>query len=520
MEYFARATSGDLVSEGAFGTGAEAKMFGLELQAGIEWTIVVGVREKSTSKSIPERAVYLSSTWKVTPDPAAPTISHNFVPVPNTSGGTGSIALKINYSPSLYEITPKFVDGPDSVNLDALNFENWAYDSADGGRIYKRSSIPSGKYELCLDFKNTDSQVLVYSTIQSVTVANGMITDSWVADSSSSAVSPISAAGEFKFDSSAGGNAQALMAAFLGTNLFVGKVSDDCAAPDDSNSGNYLSPLKTVTGAVKKIAKAGSCGADYVIRVSGEVSGDGINSAATITSSLISTSNAKSLTIIGTSGSDTDCIKSASSQASAVNISTNVPITFKKIKIMGSKSGSGTGAAINAFGSSKVTIDEGSLITGGKVGVSVTGDSTKVTMKGGSFSGNDADVYLESGKVLTVDCNLSDVADKGIVVSLASWTRGTQFIEAGEHLSAITEDIVKKFDFTKTGWDTPIYASNKKAKIDADIFVAANGVDKDSENVENTIGNKAYPFASIKLASKYLDASHGTIYVCGSVSGA
>ena len=516
MEYFARATSGDLVSEGAFGTGAEAKMFGLELQAGIEWTIVVGVREKSASKPILARTVYLSSTWKVTPDPAAPTISHNFVPVPNTSGGTGSIALKIKYSPSLYEITPKFVDGPDSVNLDALNFENWTFIAADDGRIYKRSSIPSGKYELCLDFKNTDSQVLVYSTIQSVTVANGMITNSWVADSSSSAVSPISAAGEFNFNS----NASTLMASFLGTNLFVGKVSDDCDAPADTNSGNYLSPLKTVTGAVKKIAQAGSGGADYVIRVSGEVSGDGINSAANITSALISTSNAKSLTIIGTSGSDTDCIKSASSQASAVNITTNVPITFKKIKIMGSKSGSGAGAAINAFGGSKVTIDEGSLITGGKIGVNITGDSTKVTMKGGSFSGNDADVYLESGKVLTVDCNLSDVADKGIVVSLQSWTRGTQFLEAGASLGTLSDAIVGKFDFTKTGWDTPIDASNKKATIDADIFVAANGVDKDSENVENTIGNKNYPFASIKQASKYLDASHGTIYVSGSVSGA
>ena len=190
MEYFARATSGDLVSEGAFGTGAEAKMFGLELQAGIEWTIVVGVREKSPSKPIPARTVYLSSTWKVTPDPAAPTISHNFVPVPNTSGGTGSIALKINYSPSLYEVKLKFVDGPSG--FEALNVENWTFIAADGGQIYKRSSIPSGKYELCLDFKNTDSQVLVYSTIQSVTVANGMQTDSWVADSSSSAVSPIS----------------------------------------------------------------------------------------------------------------------------------------------------------------------------------------------------------------------------------------------------------------------------------------------------------------------------------------
>lgn len=516
MEYFARATSGDLVSEGVFGTGAEAKMFGLELQAGIEWTIVVGVREKSTSKPIPERTVYLSSTWKVTPDPAAPTISHNFVPVPNTSGETGSIALKINYSPSLYEITPKFVDGPDSVNLDALNFD---YDPADGGRIYKWSSIPSGKYELCLEFKTTTSpQVLVYSTIQSVTVANGMQTDSWVADSSSSAVSPISAAGEFKFDSSAGGNAQALMSAFLGTNLFVGKVSDDCAAPDDTNSGNYLSPLKTVTGAVRKIAAAGNSNADYVIRVSGKV--EGTNSASPAVIQAISTSNAKSLTIIGTSGSDTDCIKSASSQAPAVSISTNVPITFKKIKIMGSKSGAGPGEAINAFGGSKVTIDEGSLITGGKVGVNVTGDSTKVTMTGGSFSGNDADVYLESGKVLTVDCNLSNVADKGIVVSLASWTRGTQFIEAGASLGTLSGAIVGKFDFTTPGWDTPTYDSDKKAKIDADIYVAANGVDKDSENVENTIGNKNYPFASIKQASKYLDASHGTIYVSGSVSGA
>ena len=514
MEYFARATSGNLVSEGAFGTGAEAKMFGLELQAGIEWTIVVGVREKSTTKPIPARTVYLSSTWKVTPDPAAPTISHNFVPVPNTSGGTGSIALKIKYSPSLYEITPKFVDGPSG--FETLNDENWTKLEKSDGWIFQLSGVKSGKYELCLDFTNTASQVLVYSTIQSVTVANGMITDSWVADSSSSAVSPISAAGEFKFDSSAGGNAQTLMAAFLGTNLFVGKVSDDCAAPSDTNSGNYLSPLATVTAAVEKIASFGNKDSDYFVRVSGTVGAMGSRLPADI-ESISKSSNAKSLTIIGTSGSNADCIKTASAANPAVKVSTDVPVTFKNIKIMGVSGGMGSGMAISAFGGSKVTIDEGCLITGGKVGVSVTGDSTKVTMKGGSFSGNDADVYLESGKVLTVDCNLSNVADKGIVVSLESWTRGTQFLEAGASLGTLSDAIVGKFDFTKTGWDTPIDASNKKATIDADIYVAANGVDKDSENVENTIGNKAYPFKTIAKAAALLDASHNKICIDGSV---
>lgn len=516
MEYFARATSGDLVSEGAFGSGAEAKMFGLELQAGIEWTIVVGVREKSTQKPIPARTVYLSSTWKVKPDPAAPTISHNFVPVPNTSGGTGSIALKIKYSPSLYEITPKFVDGPSG--FEALNDENWTKLEKSDGWIFQLSGVKSGKYELCLDFKVKSTNEIVYSTIQSVTVANGMTTDSWVADSSSSAVSPISASGEFNFNS----NASTLMAAFLGTNLFVGKVSDDCDAPADTNSGNYLSPLATVTAAVEKIASFGNKDSDYFVRVSGTVGAMGSRLPADI-ESISKSSNAKSLTIIGTSGSNADCIKTASAANPAVKVSTDVPVTFKNIKIMGVSGGMGSGMAISAFGGSNVTIDEGCLITGGKVGVSVTGDSTKVTMKGGSFSGNDADVYLASEKVLTVDCNLSDVADKGIVVSLQSWTRGTQFIESGEHLSAITEDIVKKFDFTKTGWDTPIYDSDKKAKIDADIYVAASGKDSetvDGITVENTIGNKNYPFASIKQASKYLDASHGTIYVKGSVSGA
>lgn len=516
MEYFARATSGDLVSEGAFGSGAEAKMFGLELQAGIEWTIVVGVREKSTQKPIPARTVYLSSTWKVKPDPAAPTISHNFVPVPNTSGGTGSIALKIKYSPSLYEITPKFVDGPSG--FEALNDENWTKLEKSDGWIFQLSGVKSGKYELCLDFKVKSTNEIVYSTIQSVTVANGMTTDSWVADSSSSAVSPISASGEFNFNS----NASTLMAAFLGTNLFVGKVSDDCDAPADTNSGNYLSPLATVTAAVEKIASFGNKDSDYFVRVSGTVGAMGSRLPADI-ESISKSSNAKSLTIIGTSGSNADCIKTASAANPAVKVSTDVPVTFKNIKIMGVSGGMGSGMAISAFGGSNVTIDEGCLITGGKVGVSVTGDSTKVTMKGGSFSGNDADVYLASEKVLTVDCNLSDVADKGIVVSLQSWTRGTQFSESGEHLSAITEDIVKKFDFTKTGWDTPIYDSDKKAKIDADIYVAASGKDSetvDGITVENTIGNKNYPFASIKQASKYLDASHGTIYVKGSVSGA
>ncbi len=58
MEYFATATCGSDVVNGTFGSGAEAKKFGLELAASKTWSIVVGVRSKTAGDDGKKRSIW------------------------------------------------------------------------------------------------------------------------------------------------------------------------------------------------------------------------------------------------------------------------------------------------------------------------------------------------------------------------------------------------------------------------------------------------------------------------------
>ncbi|MEE3412237.1 MAG: hypothetical protein VZQ99_12255, partial [Treponema sp.] len=351
----------------------------------------------------------------------------NFVPVPNTSGGEGKIELNVNCSVSSNDLRVKFISGPDGVDLSEISAVV-TNNASNTGKIIKVENVKSGVYELCLDFLTIPENMLEYSSLQTVTVADGMTTNAWVDDANASALSPISG-GEFKFNND---NKAGLTAAFLGTTVFVGKVSSDSAEPDDSNSGNFLSPLKTITRAAERINAVGNGGLDYYIRVSGEVLGLESKSAAVIQT--LAADKAKSLTIIGTSGPDTDCIKSVTCQHSALNVTTPVPIKLKNIKIVGATGGGmGQGDAVSAWISANVIIEDSVVITGADVGVSV-GGSASVTMKGGTIAGNGVAVDMTGGSFVVQGGSIPyDSANKKNYVKTAS----EKFVTAKGDLAAV-----------------------------------------------------------------------------------
>lgn len=530
MEYFATATCGSDVVNGTFGSGAEAKKFGLELAASKTWSIVVGVRSK-TAGDDGKKKVYLESpAWTVTPDPADPMISHNFVPVPNTSGGEGKIELNVNCSvSSSSSLRVKFISGPDGVDLSAISAVV-TDNTSSTGKIIKVENVHSGVYELCLDFL-TSGNMLEYSSLQTVTVADGMTTNSWVDDANASALSPISG-GEFKFNND---NKRDLTAAFLGTTVFVGKVSSDSAEPDDSNSGNFLSPLKTITRAAERINAVGNGGLDYYIRVSGEVSGLSSKSAAVIQT--LAAEKAKSLTIIGTSGPDTDCIKSVTYQHSALNVTTPVPIKLKNIKIVGA-TGEDQGDAVSAWGSANVIIEDSVVITGADIGVEVSG-SASVTMKGGTIAGNGVAVDMKAGsfvvqggsipydsankknyvktaseKFVTAKGDLAAVDASGgkIAIEPAQKKRGVKLIDASAATASDT-DIEAKFmvyDPTISAenpsgdeWQLVSAAADRALKINAPIYVGQTPEGYAGNN--DNPGTKSLPYFSIERACQDMD---------------
>ena len=143
-------------------------------------------------------------------------------------------------------------------------------------------------------------------------------------------------------------------------------------------------------------------------------------------------------------------------------------------------------------------------------------------------SGNSISSYavLKVGSNLTASGNVA-------AITLEHWRRGLQFLGVDGALTALDDTIIGKFDFTDKGWDKKKYtktATNDAAKIDADIYVAGSNPAKCKTSdgasapadTGNTIGNWAHPFASISaaLSSGLLDASHDTIIVDGTVSGA
>lgn len=537
MEYFATATCGSDVVNGTFGSGREAKKFGIELAASKTWSVVVGVRSKTPDAEGNKKIYLQSKPWSVTPDPADPTISRNFVPVPIvTSAGKGTIELAVNYIHSVFDTSARFVSGPSGY--DSLTIIS----STDGNdQIYKVLNVPSGTYELCIDIMEIQggNKFLVYSSIQTVSVADGMTTNAWVSDGSGI----IDSNGTFKFDDS---NATALKQSYLSSNIYVGKYSDESnsqiAAASDTNSGNWMAPLASINQAVNRINSAGKSNIDYVVHLNGKIQSDDLNNTTRITASTVTATHAKSITIVGTTGPSKDILEATKQGTPALMVTTSVPIIIKNIKLDG-YSGAGSSAALDASGGAKVTIESGVEIADADLGVRVadTGsDGTTVTMKGGTISGNVTavdlqggdfilqggsipydtsisstkknDVKLASGKVIKVQGDLTAVTGDKIGVTPSERKRGVKVVDTSG-TSAAASAVEGKFliadpTITSTNplgdeWQVVAATADKALKTNAPIYVGQTPEGYAGNN--DNPGTKSLPYFSIERACQDMD---------------
>lgn len=291
--------------------------------------------------------------------------------VNQTSTAPGSISLEIDVSGTdIQKCIMAFSTGQ-PFSLEAA--DNKIITRTEGNPIEKEK----GTYNVSFNFYD-NSDKLLYSFTEIINVLSDFVTNTWVQNGD-----------EPYFVTTGTGSAKtttckitpAMVDGFALTEFYIS------ADGDSANSGTFFKPLKTIDDAVKLMNNKNK---DYTIFINGKVEG-----SQTITEALTNddtrTYHAKTLTIRGASGSDSDSLH-LTSAGTVLSISTDVPVTIKDLKIEGSKSSSAatTGLVLESDKSTDVTISSGVVITNNyKSGVNI-GKSGKLTMTGGQITSNRA----------------------------------------------------------------------------------------------------------------------------------
>lgn len=414
FEYYVCASSSADTQEVVPALTDQGRVFELELLIDTEYTLTAGYRKKASgtqgqSGYVPAKDC-LKDIASVSGDPYSLTITeenfsqltpYRFVLVPlQTSGGKGAINLAIaEIADSNINSLKLFIAGEDGKPVawqtDALDIdiEGSTLDGkfirskkdANGNLLY---NIPSGCYEVSLNFYKTDTNVspsityIAYQTIQTINVYDNLVTDIWQNENASGTNSVITG-GEFKLTATLVNN-------FLNNLLYVG-VPENLAGnssvipASDNNSGRAYSPLRTLGRALSLIGQDGN-GSDYRIYVTGDYNGNyNINDAFD--------SKAASVEIKGIGSSRS--VLQGSGETSVFTISTTTPIIFENVQITGGKSDQGAGLYIykvsNTTTGPSVTLGSGTLV--GKEG------SGEVSLNYGNYGKKGTGVYIKKGNL-------------------------------------------------------------------------------------------------------------------------
>lgn len=166
------------------------------------------------------------------------------------------------------------------------------------------------------------------------------------------------------------------------------------AGSDESTAdGSKTAPFATIEKACEGM---NNTGINYIIKIDGEVTG-AQEIPDTLTKTTSGTYKAKSLTLCGASGLDSnnkpqDTLH-LTSTGSVLSISTNVPVTIKDLNIFGSDSSSTptTGLTLATGKSTDVTISAGVVISNHYNSGVTIGSQGTLTMTGGDITTNHAE---------------------------------------------------------------------------------------------------------------------------------
>ncbi|EID85908.1 Formylmethanofuran dehydrogenase subunit C [Treponema sp. JC4] len=292
--------------------------------------------------------------------------------VNQTSTAPGSISLEIDVSETdIQKCIMAFSTGQ-TFSLEAA--DNKIITRTEGNPIEKEK----GTYNVSFNFYD-NSDKLLYSFTEIINVLSDFVTNTWVQNGD-----------EPYFVTTGTGSAKtttckitpAMVDGFALTEFYIS------ADGDSANSGTFLKPLKTIDDAVKLMHNKNK---DYTIFINGKVEGAQSISDTLSKTEASGTYHAKTLTIRGASGSDSDSLH-LTSAGTVLSISTDVPVTIKDLKIQGSDSSSAatTGLSLESGISTDVTISSGVVITNNYNSGVIIGDSGKLTMTGGQITKNQA----------------------------------------------------------------------------------------------------------------------------------
>lgn len=361
--------------------------------------------------------------------------NHTFILCPSQSeNGKGSINLSMNVS-GVYSVVITAVDedgiaqtwngngtvsliSPStaepgiwhirSVGLNPYNLENTAH------------QVKSGSYNLTLKFyrnytiSDVDVPIQVYTSYQTISVFDNMITDTWVNENAAvSGVTPvISSSGVFEVNDT-------IISQSVERTIYVGVPESvhaqipNLTANDDYTGAPYA-PLASLTRAFNKIQATGA-GGEYKIYLSGSHTGN-----FKIPSGIDNT-KASSIILKTYDGNSNTAVLNGSG-GSTLTVDSAVPVTIQNLKITGG-SGTSEGSTIKGGGiyikAGTVTLANGVKVVGNKAfidddsiqcqgGGIYVGASATLYMKGTSIVGDTSPTTIPSWYIYSAPSDLTD----------------------------------------------------------------------------------------------------------------
>ncbi len=414
-KYVVTATASD-GSGTVSGTGNTTdNTFAIPLSLGKTWTINVQLLKKETDNTggtgDTDYVKVMEGSYSFTEALTELVSGINIEIKPSiTSDGTGNIALV--FAAPTDQLCDRVDAEPVSEEQKALWNAAFPFDENGINRNgisttgISGTGIKSGVYSVTIRFYK--SNVLVYATMQEITVYNNMTTNMWDGSGSNGPIN----SGTFTVT-------QALIDTFKRTSIFVASTTNNPAG-SNANSGTPYKPLASISKALQYISVTGN-GEAYTIWLMSN-----ITESVELTTDTITTSKASSITIRPMQNPVTVTGRTRT----VFEVETSVPITFENLTITGGTA-TFTGGGIYIDNGAEVTLANctvtGNSVTGsGSVGGGIFNSGT-LKIKGktnitGNTSGSDADVktdnlFLPDDKNITVSGTLDEDSRIGVTTA-------------------------------------------------------------------------------------------------------
>ena len=353
--YFVSAETSDnsLTAEGT--VDASSKTFSINLRTGYTWTILVGIRDSSSN-------IILSDSYEKELTSTDALLNHTFNLVPH-KGGSGSVELSI------------FCDSSYTVNVEST--PNASFDILGSGseKTLRATDIPSGTYSLLISFSKTGVD-FTFTTTQTISVFDHLTTNKW--HSGGNAL--IDSTGKFELTDYLFNIAKENKTEFY--------VDNNNSVGDDSYSGNYTTPLATISKALALINALGSDDKTYTVHVKDT------DNAEIWTSDITLTKNAAIECYKNKPGDalgKATITRNTDGQHNILVISSDKSLSLTGLIFSGKNSGgSGYGIGIGVENHATLTLYSGT-ITGFQFGIAVTGGT--LNLYGGEIKENSTGIY-------------------------------------------------------------------------------------------------------------------------------